>query len=384
MDELIFVNPYTGKQEVLSSALLPTIITSYNSKKGLPLVEEQMLQVSITSPVSSAAILAKISAYDAYKAIIEGGEFVPYAGKQAILSADITAVATSMTIEESTVMENGESVNILEADKSYLLMHRKPVPGEDVFATGTDANGILRPAAEIITVDSGYSSGTTVTIARPDPNAAVRKRFAVIQEIVGIPPSYGDSAQKGILVEMERPEAVSLETDGGTVLCVDATGQEITVRFRNSVQQADTVIPATLTDALLIAANSPARNYSGEYGVVSHYGVWCVKATGPYLNNVPALLEHAAPSQFDDTGQVDAVLALASAYLTTYDPSETGDTGTYTALVNPLNRYWDPADCALKAITAGDYWVGVRAMNQAEFNADLRMSNITFVKVTVA
>jgi len=378
MDELIFVNPYNGQQEVLSSALLPAIITSYNSKKGLPLVEEQMLQVSITNPVSAAAILSKISAYDIYKAAIEGGEFVPYTGKQAILSADITAVATSMTIEESTVMENGESVNILVADRSYLLMNRKPEPGEDVFATGTDANGVLRPAAEIITIDSAYSSGTTVTISRPDPNAAVRKRFAVIQEIVGVPPSYGESAQKGILVELERPVAVALTTVGGTVLCVDATGQEITVRFRNSIQQADTAVSSTLATA------TPESNYIGKFGVVTHYGVWCVKATGPYLNNVPALLEHAAPSQFDDTGQVDAVLALASAYLTTYDPSESGDSYSYTALVNPINRYWDPADCALKAIATGDYWVGVRAMNQAAFNADLRMSNITFVKVTVA
>jgi hypothetical protein len=236
-------------------------------------------------------------------------------------------------------------------------MNRLPLPGESIWETGVGSDGTLKPAAEIILIDSGYSSGTTVTISRPDPNAAARKQGAIIQLIPGVTASYGNVAQKGVRVELERPDVVVMtESDGTTVPSIDGGSQTIDVRFVQSDQQADT--PRIATDA----------NYAGAYGVVTHYGVWCFKKTGAFLNNVRGIPEQAPPV---------SVVALAS--LT----SQIVDDESFLEIAG-IDKYWNPSDGALTTIDAGEYWVTVRAMNQADLDENLRISNAQFVTVTVA
>lgn len=355
---LIYTNPNNGQPTVFTGANLPTLEEGDNGKKAFGDLREYFLSLTASHPTTGVSITPRINATPSYADVMYGGEYQPSGylqGLETYLAADITNVATEMTVEFAThtYIKGVAAQNILVANRPYLLANRKPVAGESWFDTGTE-NGILKPAAEIIVVDSGYSSGTTVTIARATSNLkAARKRFAVIAAIPTIFPSYGDF-DKGLLIELERPDAVTMVAS----TCIDGGTQTIKVRWLASSQQADTA------------------NSDGDYGVVTHYGIWCVKATGAYLNNVNALPEHCPPAQYGSNS--NAILALADCATTTINDVE------YLELAS-VNEYWDPSDCALKAITAGDYWVGVKAMNQGTFDPALRMSNIdTFVKVTVA
>ena len=361
-DELIFKNPNNGKFQVITQTLLPSLILSGNGRRGLPQVDEHMLQISMSNPLNAQTILSKRLAEHVYQDAVYGGEYIPahaLNGLETLLSADIAIDAVSMVVESAVTNVRGIAENIFVANRPYLLMNRKPDEGENIFETGV-VDGVLKPAAEIIFVGGAYSSGTTVPIVRSDPNAAARKRFAVIQALPSLLPSYGPTANKGLLVELERPSAVvmGVQVDGGS--------QTINARFLASSQQANVM-------------RADGGDYDGSYGVVTHYGVYCVKKAGAFKYSVSGVPEHCPPSQFDDGGQVDAVVEVDSSYLSTVDVD-----GTDYLQVSGINRYWDPEDCALKALTAGDYWVSVRAMNQAEFDGGLRISHAQFVSITVA
>lgn len=358
-NQLLYKNPNNGKFTTVQVNLIPTIAMRYNGKQGYADLDEPHMTLTTTKTTAAGAsqtVSVSVSALEAYYNAVNGGEFIPHPalqGKETYLNADITNVATSMVVTHATTSWKGVSENILVADRDFLLMHRKPLPGEDIWLTGT-LNGLINCAAEVITIDSGYSSGTTVTIAR-GTGAAARKQGAVIQPLLGCPSSRDNlSIYAGLLTELERPDALTVGTMASAA--------------------------ADVVDALWIASTQAAdtANSSGGFGVVTHYAVYVLPKTGKYLNNVPALPEACVPSQYDDTGQVDAVFALASSALTTEDVSGT----TYQKMLS-LNRYWDPTTGALTATAGGnDYWVGVRAMNQSTFDQDLRASDITWGAVS--
>lgn len=354
-NQLLYKNPNTGKYQTVSVNLIPTIAMRYNGKIGYADLDEPHLQLSATKQTAAGAsvtVSVSVSALEAYYNAVNGGPFIPHPalqGKETYITADITNIATSMVISHATTMWKGISENILVADRDYLLMHRKPLLGEDVWTTGT-SNGLINCAAEVITIDSGYSSGTSVTIARGS-GAAARKKGAVIQPLVGCPSSRDNySLYGGLLTELEKPDALTLGTH------TSASADSVDAYFVASTQAADTA------------------NSSGEYGVVTHYAVYVLPKTGKYLNNVPALPESAQPSQYDDTGQTDAVLAIGDAKV-----AEEAVGGTTYKKIVALNRYWNPLTGELAATAGGsDYWVGVKAMNQGTFDADLRASDIVW------
>jgi hypothetical protein len=367
-EQMVYINPNTGKYSTLSQTMRATLLESYNGKRGYPDLDETFIRMNASNTDTGTTVTSKSSALVPHYNVINGGEYVPNAsleGNETYLSADILAAGVSMVVESSTTDWTGIATNIFVADRPYLLMNRKPLPGESVFDTGVDADGLLKPAAEVIFVGAAYTSGTTVVIVRSDPNAADRKRFAVIQAIPGAFPSYGETDDKGILVEFERPLAVSMTDAAGDPVSDDGGSQTIDVRFVASTQQANT--------------KRTSGTYSGEYGVVTHYGAWVLPESGPFTYAVRGLPEQCPPSQYDDTGQVDAVLAIDDAALT----DEVIATVSYKKMTG-INRYWDPADNELKAITAGNYWVGVRAMNQGTFDSNLRASKAEFTLVTIA
>lgn len=353
--QLSYINPNTGKVKTISANLIPTIAMRYNGKPGFGDLDEPFMSISGTKSNAagvSSPVNVSYSALEQYYMCVNGGEYVPHPnlqGKEAFLAADIAIDATSMTVSKATTSWKKTSENIFVADRPYLLMNRKPLPGEDVFKTGTE-DGLICPAAEIIFVGAAYTSGTTVPIVR-GTGAAARKKMAVIQALPGVWASRGnDSEHAGLLVELERPDPVTMGEATSTV------ANEIKAYFVKSAQQADT------------------PNSNNEYGVVTHYGVWVLPMSGMFAYNVRGLPENAAPSQYDDTGQTDAIFAIDSDNIV----AETVD-GTSYLTIDGLNRAWNPETGALEALVTGDwYWVGVKAMNQGTFDGDLRASNISF------
>lgn len=359
-NQLSYKNPNTGKMRNIGVNLIPTMAMRYNGKEGFGDLDEPYLSLSGTKTSaagSSESVNVSCSALEQYYMCVNGGEYVPHPslqGKEAFLAADIAIDAVSMVVSKSTTKWKKTEENIFVADHPYLLMNRKPLPGEDVFKTGTE-DGLICPAAEIIFVGAGYTSGTTVTIVR-GTGAAARKKMAVIQALPGVWSSRADESEyAGLLFELERPDAVSLGDPTSPV------ATEIKVYFLPSVQQADT------------------PNSNGEYGVVTHYGVWVLPMSALFKYNVRGLPENAAPSQYDDGGQVDAVLAIDDAAVVTEDVG-----GTDYLTIDGLNRAWNPETGALEALVSTEwYWVGVKAMNQGTFDANLRASNIPFNAIQV-
>lgn len=348
MQDILYRDPTTAAITLSASAIAPSVTLTDSDFDG-DRQETAYLQAQAT--IGSTRVTAKLPIHESYVNLLEGGEHVPHAALQGIetaLAADIAADATSMTVLSATQPTPYGDVNLFVADRPYLLMNRKPAyPGEDIFQTGADADGVAYPSAEVITVDSGYTDGTTITIAR-GATAVARKRMAVIQGIPGVGASYGALA-KGLKYEMERPTAITMGT------CADSGSQRIKAVFLRSAQEAS------------------------AGGVVTHYAVYCLKRAGATLDRVKTLFEHCPPSQVLDGTQVDAVFRITDAHVV----NETISTVVY-ATVDEINRYFDPATGALSAITAGTYWVGVAAMNQATFDKSLRMSRVTFSSVVVA
>lgn len=352
--QLSYINPSTGQRITLSVNLTPTVAMRYNGKVGFGDLDEAFLTLT-GSRTTAAGVTETVnvsqSALEAYYMCVNGGEYIPHPleeGRECYITADLAAAGTSMAVSAHQTKWKGVTENIFVANRPYLLMHRKPVPGENIFETGTE-DGLIKPAAEIIFVGGAYSSGSPVTIVR-GTGAVDRKKMAVVQAITGHRASRDNfSEHAGLLYELERPDTVVLGTQESP------SSTTVKAVFTKSVQQADTP-------------------NSGNYGVVSHYGVWVLPKSGKFLHNVRGLPENAPPSQYDDTGQVDAVVAIDSAKIVVESSYLT---------ITGLNRAWNPLTGALDAISAGWYWVGVKAMNQAEFNADLRASRISFAAVEV-
>ena len=355
-DELIYRDPNNGEITSFSSPT-PSLITTFDDKKGASVnaVEEQYLQISFTHPTTSEVMKSQVSAEQLYRNLMVGGEYVPNAllnGQETLLAADIAIDATTMTVEKSTFTLEGIEQNIFVADRPYLLMNRKPAIGESVFATGTE-NGLIKPAAEVVFIGSAYESGTSIPIVRSDPNAAARYKFAVIQAIPGVTASYGELGNKGMKVELERPDVVTM----GTV--TDGGSQTITAQFEQSSQQADT--PLEVDD-------TTTSEYEGDSGLVTHYGVWVLLKADPFKYAVRGIPENCPPV---------LVYAIDSTSITT-------DSTTGNLQITGISQYWDPADGALKTITANKYWVAIRAMNSETFDSNMRISNAEFTSVTVA
>jgi len=358
-NQLMYINPNTGRAINLAVNLIPTIAMRYNGKQGFGDLEEAYL--ALVGAKSSAAgvsstINVSYSALAAYYNLVNGGEYVPHPdleGDECQLTADVASAGTSITVDRSTKTWRGVSENIFVADRPYLLMHRKPVPGESIFETGTK-DGLICPEGEIIYIDNAYTSGTTITISRTT-GATDKKKGAIIQALTGHWASRADDSDyAGLLYELERPDVLTLGTQES------ASSTTVKAVFVKSVQSADTA------------------NANGEFGVATHYGIWVVPKTGKFLHSVKGLPENAQPSQFDDTGQVDAVLAIESAFVV----PEVISTVSYLTVL-ALNRAWNPITSALEAISAGWYWVGVKAMNGNVFDGSLRASKIVFGAIEV-
>ena len=346
--QIVVKNPHTEVLEQLSVGT-PSI-TQVEDLRGYPDISEYCMSLSGSyNPATgdSRVLRSEIFMGDIQNDLIYGGELVPPSvlrGCETRLAADITDVATTMTITHSTKQWPGlETENILVAGQPYLLMHQRPSIGVSIWDTGT-VNGFLAPDAEIITIDGGYVSGTTVTIARTF-NGTARKKGAYIQPLTGAFVPY-NKGYSGIVIPAERPKILTMGAQTSTV--------------------ADTI------DAFWVESPEEASTLAtGVGGSVTGYGIWIFPKAGAYLNNLNAgIPDNAQPSQYDDTGQVDAIFAIGSAKI----EEATVLTVVYKT-VEGLNRCWNPVTNALEVLVTGlQYWVVVRALTSTTLDYTCRMS----------
>ena len=334
-DALRYIDPATGTVQVDPSVKTPSLTHEYSgSRLGTAKVMEVTLSISGSSPYSYAID-------GLHENLMDGGPYVPHGalhGKETILEADASASATALVVEQHLTPDDRP---ILEAGVPYLVMHRRPKQGESIW-------GNTGLAPEIITIDSGYDyTGSTGTNDGVNPTISAlttaRKKGAVLQKVVGYPASYDmERGTFGQRYRLEQPASVAITAtaDGGT--------QTVNVSFNKATQKA-----------------------------VSAYMIQILKkgdALSPYGAPV-SIPEDVLESQYDDTGQQDAIFALDSTRLVESE-------GVIT--VSSLNRYYNPETRTVTAITAGVYYVAVRALTQTTKDANLRMSDASVMAVTVA
>ena len=344
-DNKHYVDPSTSQRLMLEALGDPKFYIGDNLPNFYPTPWSGFMSYNGSiSGRSPSAVKPRIHLEGLLYNLFHGAPHVPHArlmGKETRLAADAALSATSITITHSTMPAfwTGTADNILTADEQVLLMNRRPEPGESIWNTG-----VTNCDAEIITIDSGYSSGTSVTVSAL---AVARKAGAVIQAIFGTPASYA-GPDYGFLYEKERPDAPTLGTasDGGS--------QTIQMTWTHSSQAADTITTLTTGE-------------SGP-GVVSHYGIFVLKDGDTYCLYGP-------PKDVPERMQVAATVAIT-------DSGLSGTTWTKTG----INKYWKPSDNSLATIVAGDYYVGIACMNQSTFDPNLRMSPIAWTTsaVTIA
>jgi hypothetical protein len=310
-----------------------------------PILEERYTGPVVGLPEHKELAIVRNNASYPYEALVHGeydnfmngGPYTPHGrldGKQCLLAADVAGSATEIQVEQYL---KPDGTPIIEASGKYLLMHRLPEIGEeDEIFTNSEI------AAEVITISAAYDWTSDTGTGNDDGHfptvsavATARKRWAVLQKIVGFTSSMNlETGHVGHRYKLEQPSVIS------GVIAEDGTSQTINVSFTQSL---DVGIQAYLIQVLK----------KGD--ALSKYAA-------------PALVPYyVLPSQYDDTGQVDAIFTLDSAKLVLAS-------GTIT--VSGLNRYYDPATRTLAAVTGSDaeYYVIVSAMNQTVFDANLRLS----------
>jgi len=356
--QITYRDPNDGLLKTVGANMLPTLAIRYNGKGGFGDLDEPYLTLSgskTNATGQSEQLTVSYPALNEYYMCVNGGDYIPHpklGGQETFLAADIADDAVSMTVMKAETVWKQTAQDIFVPDRPYLLMNRKPSPGEDIFKTGVE-DGLLAPAAEIIFIGSAYAGGVTVPIVR-GTGALARKRMAVIQALTGNWASRADDSESaGLLVEKERPDAVTLG------VATSPSAGTIKAFFIKSTQQADTV------------------RSNGGYGVVTHYGIWVLPKAGLFKYNVRGLPENAAPAQYGSA--VNAVVGIDNVALVAEEVE-----GTSYLTLTGINRAWNPETCALGALSAGWYWVGVRAMNQAGFDGNLRASKIVFTAVQVS
>jgi len=340
-----YTHPSTSQRMLLESISDPRIYLADDIDKFNPTLWQAFLRyIGSISGRSPSAVVPRIHLEGALYNLLHGGPHVPHCrllGKETRLATDAAASATSLTITHAQrpAFWSGAGVDVVTANTSMLLMHRRPEPGESILTAG-----VTNCEAEILAVGA-YSAGTTTVPVTAITTA--RKAGAVIQEILGVPASYYGT-DMGFLYELERPDAPTVGT------MVDAGSQTIDVVWTHSSQAADTI--TTLS--------------SGESGpgVVNNYSIFILKKGDTYCVEGP-------PKNVPERIQPSVTQAITVGGLS-------GTTWTKSGVAT----YWKPSDNSLAAIVAGDYYVGVACMNQAAFDPNLRMSRIawTTTALTVA
>lgn len=320
--KLIYTDPATG---VAASMTLPdpTVeLQNTGAAHGLAAEEEVYLVTNQSQTPYSRMIFGE------EKNRIDGGAYVPHGclqGQEAVLAADAAQNATSITVRQSLTPDGR---NIFEADGLYLIMKRRPKESERLTAF-TDAS----IAAAVITVDSGYTSGTSVTVSALP---ADYKRGAIVQKLLPLGASYDlERGEFGLRYQKEQPTAVT------TVSAADGGSQRIDVTFTPSTQAA---VAAYMVQVLK-------------------------KGDALSVNSVVEIPEYVQPAEYTDGTQHEAIVAVGSALLVA------NQNGTVT--LSGINRYFKPSDMSVATIVAGTYFVAVRALTSITLDASCRMSDAT-------
>lgn len=339
--KVVYIDPTTGLPVSPASAPTrpdPKIFSGWTGTEGwLRLPEEFFLKVQDTSyPYQLMLPGAMFN-------MIDGGPFVPSGildGQEAILAVDVAALATELQVENYLTPDGRP---IFEAGGKYLLMHRRPKDSElHTIFTSSEIE------AEIITVSAAYDWTTDTGTGNNDGHfptvsatTTARKRLAVVSKIVYPGASYDMvAAYAGYRYQREKPASITLTTavDGGT--------QTIDITFTASTDKA-----------------------------VHGYMVQVLKKGDTLLcvDDVPvAMPEWVLPAEIAATE-------------TLYAKSDAAVLPVATVItLSAIDKYYSSATRTLAAITAGTYYVTVRALTQTIFDAELRMSDAVMSTVVVA
>lgn len=326
---LIYTDPTTGLAASMSLPDPSVELQNTGSAHGLTVDEEAYYVTTQTQTPYSRMIFGE------EKNRIDGGAYVPHGcldGKEAVLADTANSSATSIIVRQS-VTPDGR--NIFDASGKYVIMKRRPKESERATAF-TDAS----IAAAVITVDSGYTSGTTVTVSALP---ATYQRGAIVQKLMPLGASYDvERGEFGLRYQKEQPTAVT------TVTAVDGGTQTIDVSFIPNTTQA----------------------------AVAGYMIQILKkGEALSVNSVIEIPEWVQPAEYSDGTQHEAIVPVSSALLV----AGTGGVVTFSN----LNRYYKPSDGSVAAIVAGTYYVAVRALTSTTLDAACRMSDATISAAVV-
>lgn len=320
--KLIYTDPTTGVAASMSLPDPSVELQNTGAAHGLAAEEEVYLVTNNSQTPFSRMIFGE------EKNRIDGAPYVPHGcleGKEAVLATTANSSATSIVVRQSLTPDGR---NIFEADGKYLIMKRRPK--EDERANAFTDSSI---AAAVITVDSGYTSGETITVSALP---ATYQRGAIVQKLMPMGASYDmERGEFGLRYQKEQPTAVT------SVTAVDGSSQTIDVTFMPSTQAA-----------------------------VAAYMVQILKKGDALsVNSVVEIPEWVQPAEYLNSTQYEAIVPVGSALLV-------AGTGGVVTLSN-LNRYFKPSDMSVAAIVAGTYFVAVRALTSTTLDASCRMSDAT-------
>jgi hypothetical protein len=265
---------------------------------------------------------------------IDGGPFVPHGdlqGRECTLAADASGAAVELNVRQYLTPDGKP---ILIAGGSYLLMHRHPIEKERLTAF---SNADI--AAEVVVIDASYdyttNTGTgTNSGAWPKCPAigTARKIGAVLQQIVATPASYNeDTGEFGYRYQQEQPTAITgvAAADGGT--------QKIDVQFNASTDKG---IAGYMIQVLKIG-----------------------DALCPYMapTSIP---DEVLPAKVSTTL---CIYALDNVALVTV-------AGVIT--VSDISSAYVSSTRTHAAVSAGTYYVAVRAVTSLTLDASCRMSDV--------
>jgi hypothetical protein len=259
-------------------------------------------------------------------------------GKECRLAADVTGTATEIQVEQYLTPDGRP---ILEAGGKYLLMHRLPKDDEvaEIF-TNTEI------AAEIITISAAYDYTTDTGTGNNDGHfptvsavATARKKWAVVSKIVSVGTSYGlEQGEEGYRYQREKPASITpTVADGGSqtidVSWTESSGKAVHGYMIQVLKKGDALCP---DDAPI---------------------------------SIP---EWVLPAEVSGTetlyAKSDAAVAPTSG----------------TISISGIDKYYVSSTRTLAAITAGTYYVVVRALTQTTIDEELRLSTAVVAPVIVA
>jgi hypothetical protein len=316
--------PATGRAALLSENYT-LAVASYDFGALSRLLEGE--QPYLTLARAGATDLAIQELLGLKENLQRGGWGVPHGdlGREGYLSTDAAAAATTIVLRQAT---DPDGDNLFAASEFIQIM--------DTYPTAKTVQDQVN--AEVVRINSGYTSGTTLTVAGFNTGGLVyaHKAGAIVQPVLALPFSVGMNGVPGIQYLAERPTAVlSLAVTNPTA------GSLTAVWATHDNWWSPTVI-----------------------GRVTHYDIYVLKhGQGICLYGLPeGITPEMMPSKLDQ------------------QPTDSGGNQTVTG----ITTYYDQTTRALTAITAaGYYYVLVYPKTNAGRRADVRLGAVAIKALNV-